>query len=367
MNLSKLVCTIGSLLFLTTVTASAADVRAYLYNPAEDKVLLKYPYQREAETVEYHPFLVIAGADVPEGEYRLGYSIEREGQVLFSGSSPVKTIGRLIMSEIRLEKRYPEAQAVRWELKGAGPTTLSGTAPLKWSRFHGTVKYRDPGIRQSAYIELNTIGFGAPGKIHIPVADNGTFDTLIPARIYKVLNVNSTGYQYNAMERWGWDYDLTRDREDEFVIGRTEIYGMNAFRLTGGPSTILVAFRPTALSRVLGFDADKNGRLNDQESAKMSEALKKSFTAIGPELKAENIKAWIDGKPYQVVQLTQTPEFNGDGRYQVLYLVQLFLDRPLMPQASHEIKIEVESEEHLNGEKVIDWGQGSVGYCWTIF
>jgi hypothetical protein len=199
------------------------------------------------------------------------------------------------------------------------------------------------------------------------VAEDGRFEALVPARVYKVLNANSTGYRYNAMERWGWDYDLTRDREDEFVIGRIEIYGLHAFKITGGPSTILIAFRPTALSRVLRFDEDHDGLIDPKEFEKMSEALKHSFTAIGPELKAENIKAWVDGKAYPVVQLTQLPEFNGQDRYQVLYLVQLFLDRPLSLGEPHEIKIEVESEEELNGQKVRDWGQGSVGYFPTIF
>lgn len=68
-----------------------------------------------------------------------------------------------------------------------------------------------------------------------------------------------------------------------------------------------------------------------------------------------------------MAQLTQMPEFNGQDRYQVLYLVQLFLSGPLAMGEPHEIKIEVESEENLNGQKVRDWGQGSAGYYPTIF
>jgi hypothetical protein len=360
------VFTICSLLILSTLPVSAADIRAYLYNPAEDSSMHRFPYPHEAEKVEYHPFLVMAGVEVPEGAYQLRYAIMRDGQALVSGECQLKTMGQLFATEIKLQEKFPAAQAVRWELKQANSVVLNGSAPLRWSRFHGRVKYRDSQIKQTAYVELSSWGFGAPGVIRIPVTEDGRFDAMVPARVYKVVNINSTGYKYNAMERWGWDYDLNQDREDEFTIGRTEIYGMHAFKITGGPSTILVAFRPTALSRVLRFDADNNGRLDDQESEKMSEALKNSFTAIGPELKADNVKAWVDGKACPVSQLNMLPEFDGNGSYQVLYLAQLYLGGPLKPGESHEIKIEVESEEELRGQKIKDWGQGSVGYYPTI-
>jgi len=109
---------------------------------------------------------------------------------------------------------------------------------------------------------------------------------LLPSRVYSVINVNGAGYKYDAMERWGWDYDLTRDRVDEFAIGRTEIYGMRAFDLNGPLPTIFVMFRPTALSRLLRFDADGDGFISDDETKATLAAMKDSPTVIGPELEA---------------------------------------------------------------------------------
>jgi hypothetical protein len=267
----------------------------------------------------------------------------------------------LLVKEIKLDRRFPTADRIRWTLTGANTASFSGAAPLKWSRFHGKVKFLDPLKQSDAYIEMHTFGFGAPGKIYIPTEKDGSFDELVPARVYRVMNVNSTGYSFNAMERWAWDYDLTRDREDEFTIGRTEIYSMRVFEVVGGPPTLFVAFRPTALSRVLKFDTDGNGLVEGDERKAMGNALKESFLAIGPELKAENIKVSINGKPQTVLNLTQIPEYNGDKMYQVQYIFQVYPTERLFG-TSHEIKVEVESEEQLNGQKIRDWGQGSVGY-----
>ena len=93
----------------------------------------------------------------------------------------------------------------------------------------------------------------------------------------------------------------------------------------------------------------------------MGDALKRSFLAIGPELKPEGIKVWINGEPQTVLNLTRMPEYNGDDMYQVQYVFQVYPSEKLFG-TSHEIKVEVESEEELNGQKVRDWGQGSVGY-----
>jgi hypothetical protein len=112
---------------------------------------------------------------------------------------------------------------------------------------------------------------------------------------------------------------------------------------------------------VLRFDADGNGLVEGGEREAMGDALKKSFLAIGPELKAENIKVWIDGRPQTVLNLTAIPEYNGGDTYQVQYIFQVYPSERLFG-TSHEIKVEVQSEDELHGQKIRDWGQGSVGY-----
>ena len=349
-------------LILSGIAFADVTVRAYLYNPEKDSVVLTYPYAHENNRIELYPQLVITGTGISDGEFQLNYSIESGGTKLYSGSFTVKAINGFFAQEVKLDKLYPSAERVSWELKEQNTAPISSVATLKWSRFHGKVKFLNPQDKSDAYIDLIPINFHAPGEIFIPLDKDGHFDIMVPARIYRVMNVNSMGYSYNAMERWAWDYDLTRDREDEFVIGRIELYSIRVFEVVGGPRTLFVAFRPTSLSRVLKFDKNGNGLVEGSERDATREALKHSFTAIGPELTAENIKVWIDGKLHPVIHLTQIPEYDGNGINQVQYLLQVDPMDGRLYGASHEIKIEVESEEELNGKKIRDWGQGSVGY-----
>ncbi len=352
------------LVFLVPSGISFADVamKAYLYNPKTDSAVYTYPYPRESQTFRFYPFLVMTATGAPDGAYQLYYVIESGEKTMFQDTLAVEIKKGLLAKEIQLDERHPAADRVRWELKGQNGPAMSGSAPLSWSRFQGTVTFLDPKIKSDAYIEMHTWGFGACGKIFIPVDSKGRFDAMVPARVYRVMNINSTGYCFNAMERWAWDYDLTRDRKDEFTIGRTEIYSIRVFEIIGGPRTLFVSFRPTALSRVLRFDADGNGLVEGEERKALGEALTKSFTAIGPELTTENIKVWIDGKLHPVVHLSQIPEYNGNDMYQVQYIAQVYPSDGKLFGASHEIKLEVRSEEELNGQKIIDWGQGSAGY-----
>jgi hypothetical protein len=48
--------------------------------------------------------------------------------------------------------------------------------------------------------------------------------------------------------------------------------------------------------------------------------------------------------------------------YQVQDIVQVYPAEGRLGDACQEIKVEIESEEELNGRKIRDWGQGSVGY-----
>jgi hypothetical protein len=173
--------------------------------------------------------------------------------------------------------------------------------------------------------------------------------------------VNGAGYSRDAMERWAWDYDLTRNREEVFTIGRTELYSIHAFNIVGGPRTVFVAFRPTALSRLLQFDADGDGQVSDEERKPMMAAMKLSPTVIGPELQAADVAVWMNEVPQRIEQFNQIPEHDGD-LWQVQYLLQFMPEPRPAYGVWHEIKVEVRSKENLRGKETIDIGQGSVGF-----
>lgn len=337
---------------------SEPQVEALLYNPPLEQYRWK-ELDAEPVTRTLEARLVLFGRGFADGAYRLTYRIERAGEPLHSGTAEVTVAFGGFEREEELGRGFPDATHVSYELVGAA--AVRGRTELRWSRLHGQVKYLDGGWR-STYAELHPNGFASKVQFYVPVGEDGRFDARLPARVYSVVNVNGAGYSRDAMERWAWDYDLTRDREELFTIGRTELYGIHAFNIVGGPSTVFVAFRPTALTRILHFDADGDGQVSDQERKALEAALARSPTAIGPELRSEDVTVWMNGVPQKIEQFNQIPEYDGK-LWQVQYLVQFMPEPRPVPGVWQEIKLEVRSNETLRGRPIVDFGQGSVGFC----
>jgi hypothetical protein len=335
-------------------------VEALLYNPPVDEVTWRPLDGSKPFTKKHEASLVISGRGVPDGTYRLTYRVEGGEKVLHAEAGEVSVAHGCFELVVNLSRKYPEATLVAYALESGKQAAIRGQAALRWSRFRGQVKYLD-GRWRSTYAELHPEGFTSKSLFSVPIGEDGRFDALVPARVYSVINVNGAGYLRDAMERWAWDYDLTRDREEEFTIGRTELYSIHAFNIVGGPSTVFVAFRPTALSRVLQFDADGDGSVSDEERKATMAAMKRSPTAIGPELQASDVTVWLNGVPQKIAQFDRIPEYDGDF-WQVQYLLQFLPGARPAPGIWHEIKVEVRSRESLRGNEMVDFGQGSVGF-----
>ena len=335
-------------------------VEALLYNPPVPHVEWREPRKPGSTTRQVAPVLVLYARGFTDGPATLRYGIDAGAATLKSGSMDVRVERGGFEIAITLAATYPNATHVSWECALPDHPAMKGRAELRWSHFRGQLTYLDGGWR-SSYIEMWPNGFRAPGSFYIPVGDDGRFDALVPARVYSVMNVNGAGYKTEAMERWAWDYDLTRDRLDQFTIGRTEIYAMRAFDLNAPLPTIFVMFRPTALSRILRFDADDDGVISDAETKAMMMALKDSPTAIGPELEAADVRVWLNGVDEPIVRFDRIPEYDGDF-WQVQYLLQIFPKVRPPRGIWHEIKVEVRSKEQARGRAVTDFGQGSVGF-----
>jgi hypothetical protein len=335
-------------------------VEALLYSPSVDEVSWRYPAGSELRTRKVEPRFAICGNGFPDGAFTLNYRIEAGADLLHEGRTGINVAHGVVEKDIKLPGKYPQATQVAYELTAENRPAIKGVVPLRWSRFRGRLQYVDGRWRPS-YINLSPNGFNSLPALYVPVADDGTFDALVPARIYAVMNVNGAGYSYDAMERWAWDYDLHGDRVDLFTLGRTELYAMHAFDIQGPISTVFVAFRPTALSRVLAFDADGDGRVQGEERKTMTAAMKDSPTVIGPELEAKDVKVWLNGKEERIVQFSKIPEYDGEF-WQVQYLLQIFPAPRPERGVWHEIKVEVKSTEKLRGKEIVDFGQGSVGF-----
>lgn len=335
-------------------------VEALLYNPPVDEARWALPYKPGPTTRKVEPVLLIYARGIPDGKRTLTYHIGGTEKSLLEGTEEVTVANGMLETAVTLPRKFPEAVRVAYEIRGADTPTIKGSAKLRWSRFQGQVKYLD-GRWRSTYIEMFPNGFRAPGSFYIPVSDDGRFDALVPSRVYSVLNVNGAGYRYDSLERWAWDYDLTRPREDLFTIGRTEIYAMRAFDLNSPLSTIFVMFRPTALSRVLRFDVDGDGLISDTETKAAIVEMKDSPTVIGPELKAGDVKVWLNGKEEKIVRFDRIPEYDG-GFWQVQYVMQIYPDTRPPRGVWHEVRVEVRSRERLRGRDIVDFGQGSAGF-----
>jgi hypothetical protein len=136
---------------------------------------------------------------------------------------------------------------------------------------------------------------------------------------------------------------------------------MRAFTLEGGQPLVFVLFRPTSLSRVLRFDQNGNGRVDEQEQQTMLEAMRKSPTVIGPVLTADQVRVWLDGNEHEIAQISQVPEASSNGIWQVQYLLQITPEERPLRGVWHEVRVEVETAESLSGKKVADYCEGSVG------
>ena len=335
-------------------------VEALLYNPPLPQVEWKAPHTPGSTIRKVVPVLVLHARGLADGPATLKYGIDAGTATLTSGTTAVTVEHGGFEIAVTLDATYPKATHVSWACIAASGAPVKGRVELRWSRFRGQVRYLDGGWR-SSYIEIWPNGFRAPGSFYIPVRDDGRFDALVPARVYSVMNVNGAGYKYESMERWAWDYDLTRDRLDEFTIGRTEIYAMRAFDLNAPLSTVFVMFRPTALSRMLRFDADGDGLISEAETKATIAAMKDSPTVIGPELEAADVKVWLNGNEERIVRFDRIPEYDGDF-WQVQYVLQIFPKVRPPRGVWHEIRVEVRSKEQAQGRDVIDFGQGSVGF-----
>ncbi len=338
----------------------AQEVEAGLYRPSSAALVLNYPPAHMEKHVPLKPIFHLYGRGFPAGKAVLSYGLFAGNKKLHHGRWEFEADGSVFEHSIELDSSFPEADRVTWRYEGNGDVK-QGDAPLRWSRFHGRLEYTD-GQRRPSYISLHPHSFGG-GEFLVPVGDDGQFDTRLPARSYAIVNVNGGGYAVDSMERWAWHFDISKDREETFRIGRTELYSMNVFRVIGGSGTTLfVSFRPSALTRILQHTVGPVAKAKDKASLALTgEHLKRDPMAIAPDLRKKDVKVWLDGEPQTVSDLNRLVETQFQGYNQTQYILQITSGKPLKRGFHHEVKVEVESSDVLNGKLITDFGQGSVG------
>ena len=337
----------------------AQEVLAGLYRPSAPVLVQKYAPAHLDERTPLWPVLHLYGRGFRAGKGSLEYRLLAGKRELKRDRLEVEAPGEVFERSLELKEAFPGADRVAWTLQMGGGS-WKGVAPLSWSRFSGRLDYVDGRLRPS-YVSLHPYTFGGC-EFLVPVGEDGRFEAQVPARVYAVANVNGAGYAVDAMERWAWDFDLTKDREEVFRVGRTEIYGMHAFCLNAPTTTVFVTFRPTALTRFLQHVADPAAQPKDQATMAVTmEHLRLDPMAIAPDLKREAVKVWLDGAPQAVSDLSRVVETNCQGINQTLYILQFTPKTRPARGVRHEVKLEVQSRDVLQGKLVEDFGQGSVG------
>ena len=346
---------------LLILSMSAQKVEVGVYRPGVSEQDMRYAPAGMDRPWLLSPLIHFYARECAPGNLELDWTLLAGGKSLTTGKERITLDGGIFEVSLPLVGPFPDADRVTWVIRQEGKTTR-GTSLLAWSNFKGKVTYED-GAWRPTYIQLHSHTWLKGQTLHIPVAGDGTFQAKVPKGIYAVLNVNGAGYCVDAMERWGWDYDLREDREDHFRLGRTELYSMHAFTIQGGPPTVFVTFRPTSLSRMLRLidPSDRTPPKNSIYMQRITETLTKDPCAIAPELSRSDVKVWMDDVAYPIASLDRVTEMSGSAVNQVQYILQFVPPRKPIRGVAHEIRVEVLSTHTVDGKTVTDFGQSSVG------
>lgn len=337
----------------------AQEIQAGLYRPSAEILVMKYAPAMLDQRIPLETTLHLYGRGFSAGKGTLEFAILAGDKELHRGKVDLDEPGEVFERAVKLRESFPSADRLAWTLR-MGTETWSGKAFLRWSGFSGKLEYVDGRMRPS-YIALHPVTF-AGCEFVVPVLENGSFAAQVPSRVYAVANVNGAGYAVDAMERWAWNLDLTKDREEVFKVGRTELYGMRAFCILAPTSTVFVIFRPSALTRILQHAPRLTTKPKDDATmALIVEHLKENPMAIAPELSKEHVKVRLNGVAYPVSDLSRVVETSGQGINQILYILQFIPPQRPERGVRHEVVVEVESRDVLNGQLIKDFGQGSVG------
>ena len=238
-------CTLICSLFAAAGTRDSApdhpEVRAYLFNPSVEKIVLRYPHGQEPDTMLQSSSMVLEGRGfLTDGTYNLSHRIEGPDGSLHEGEGEIEIVDGWFEVEFQFtHRRFPEANGVAWSITNDVGKKVEGHAHLRWSRFHGNVEYRDGGWHDTRII-LIPVNWGAPGGVVVPVQPDGRFDAQVPSRVYAAVIVVGTGYLYDSLVNRGY-IKATGSREYQLTSrGREALFEFLCKNKTGAKDTIKI-------------------------------------------------------------------------------------------------------------------------------
>ena len=134
----------------------------------------------------------------------------------------------------------------------------------------------------------------------------GKFSIQVEAKKYLALFA-CKDYAVNFLEYWYWGLVVDKDINLEMKTDLLEVYGMKAWNPHNGQ---MIYFRPMSLTKAKPYIGVPEDELP-------------THLKIAPVLTKESIKAAIDDKEVEVLNLTNTQEFTVSGRIMDAYMVQV--------------------------------------------
>jgi len=172
--------------------------------------------------------------------------------------------------------------------------------------------------------------------------ENGNYEVTVEAGTYEAIGIFKD-YPDKMLEYWGWHIKVDGNFELDVRINRLEVYGMNVYRVQGGYPSLSIYFRPMSLPML--------NRIKQKEDI---QALK--LLDIAPELSISSIKAYVNHKRVEVLEVSKVRERVGQDQTMFAYIVQVDLPDGFDEDHNNFVTLDICDSESK------DFGMGTVWF-----
>jgi hypothetical protein len=127
--------------------------------------------------------------------------------------------------------------------------------------------------------------------------------------------IRMADYSKSNLEYWAWNVPVHADMTLNIRYDKLEVYGVNVFKVQGGPAGLFAYFRPMSLTRVKGKDPKKD-------------------PDIAPPDGEMELAVEVNGEAAKLDTLERVKEYAGPGPSMYGYLMHFTPAAPLKPGAN---------------------------------
>lgn len=305
------------------------NIKVLLNNNPACEAEIESTAKNQVWKMNNEPYILIEGAGFKDYTTELkvmhwGNELIREKVLVENGSFKIK-VGLI----------EPLKNVERLDIK-IGDSDFAVTIQTK--KLYGTVTYFDGSpvkypILSCTYSEIVAIG-----------DEFGNFELLLTSP-EKQIGVFDRTYSKDTLEAWLYNVNLDFDTKLDIRIDKAEVYGLTMWKQHVSD---YIHFIPMSLSR--GKEVMGRGFENELEVA--------SCEDMWPKLSKENLEVYSDNKPIDILSFTEVKDFIGYKDDKAIYRNGYVISIPKEDKKRRIIKLVIKSNLDLNGEKIIDMGEG---------